>query len=121
MSLLTELRDLLPTPTARWSAILTSTLLLPAFLAPRFLQPLLAPTATEAEVVLAQLLVPALLALFFAYISLVSVIRSYREQSKQHALELQTHLAHFESLASEEKKRHDNFTKPLHYDHRGIV
>jgi hypothetical protein len=59
--------------------------------------------------------------LLCALATLLLVIRAYRDQSNQHALELQKQQAHFASTASDEKKRHDNFTKPLNYDNRGIV
>ena len=121
MSLLAELKDSLPTPVARWSALLTSTLLLPAFLAPRFLRPLLAPKATEAEIVLAQILLPALLVLVGSLFALISVIRAYHAHKTQHASELQNQTSVYEVMASEEKKRHDNFKKPIKYDNRGIV
>ena len=121
MSLLTELKVWLPTPVARWSALLTSILLPPSFLAPSFLQPLLAPKATEAEVILAQLLMPTLIVLFFAFATTISVIRAYHAKVKQHEIDLQQQRADLTSLASEEKKRNDEFTKPLKYDNRGIV
>lgn len=119
MSLLTELRDLLPTPVARWSTLLTSTLLLPAFLAPRFLQTLLAPKATEAEIVLAQLLLPALLVLFFAFLSLVSVIRAYHEQTAKHLEDLDAEREKHKAKISLKDFR--RFSEPIKYDNRGIV
>jgi hypothetical protein len=119
MSLLAELKDLLPTPVARWSALLTSTLLLPAFLAPRFLQPLLAPKATEAEIVLAQILMPALIILFGSLFTLLSVIRAYNTQKIQHAIELQKQREHYESLAEAERAK--RFAKPLNISNKHIV
>ncbi len=88
MNMIEELALLLPTKGARWSAGLTSTLLPLAFLAPHFLSPLM-PTATEVEIILAQILLPSLLATFGALLTLALVIRAYKELINSHKREIE--------------------------------
>lgn len=119
MDMREELILLLPTPSARWSALLTSVLLTPAFLAPSFLKPFLWPTATDKELALLQILTTTLVLLIGSLLILVSVVRAHNEQAKQHTLELQKQRQHFESLASAEKERNSNFNKKLEYPNLG--
>jgi hypothetical protein len=53
--------------------------------------------------------------------TLLSVIRAYNTQKIQHAIELQKQREHYESLALEEKKRHDRFNKKLDYPRLGVI
>lgn len=82
------LEHLLPTPSARWSVLLTGVLLTPAFLAPPFLKPLLWPTASDKELLLLQLLASILVLLIGSFVVLMLVIRAYREQEKLHQAEI---------------------------------
>ena len=73
MLIIEELKSLLPTPSARLSALLTGVLLTPAFLAPPFLKPLLWPTATERELVLLQISATVLVLFIGSFITFLIV------------------------------------------------
>ena len=81
---------LLPTPSTRWSALLTGVLLTPAFLAPPFLKPLLWPTATEKELLLLQLLASILVLLVGSLLVLVLILRDYKKQEIKHQKEIES-------------------------------
>jgi hypothetical protein len=53
--------------------------------------------------------------------SLLLVSRAYRLQAKQHAKELADQQLHFEQSAAEEKKRNNDFNRPLKIDTRYVV
>lgn len=115
------LEHLLPTPSARWSALLTGMLLPPAFLAPPFLKPLLWPTATDKELLLLQLLASILVLLVGSFVALVSAVHAYNDQLKRHAAELAKQRKELTDTTVADKKRQDEFLKPITYDNRGIV
>ncbi len=82
MNLREEIESLLPTRLTRWLALLTAALLSPAFVAPRFLQPLIAPNATEAEIVLLQILVSGVVAVFGTFFVLLAILFHLRSEEK---------------------------------------
>ena len=88
MNLREELQFLLPTRATRWVVLLTSTLLPLAFAAPRFLQPLFAPKATEAEIVLLQILLPGAIAVFGTLFVLLLIIWNLRNEEKNRRIVL---------------------------------
>ena len=72
-----EVTGLLPTTAARWVAMATPPTALAAFAAPHFLSPLL-PKSTEAEIVLAQLLLLSLVGLIGSLVVLGLVLHNYK-------------------------------------------
>ena len=82
MNLQEELELLLPTRGARWTAALTATLLPLVFSAPHFLQPLLMPKATEAEIVLLQILLSGVVAVFGTLLALLQILWYLRNEEK---------------------------------------
>ncbi|WP_077730036.1 hypothetical protein [Methylocaldum sp. 14B] len=120
MALETWLDDLLPTKWSRRLALATIAASGAAYSLPSFLPASYLPQSQE-QVFLLRLVLLLLLALVGSLFTLALVAHAYHAQTKQHALELQKQKEHFESLATEEKKPHDNFTKPIKYDNRGIV
>lgn len=121
MSLSEALEHLLPIPSARWSVLLTGGLLTPAFLAPPFLKPLLWPTATDTELLLLQLLTTILVLLIGSLVTLTFVVHAYNDQTNRHVAELARQRKELTDTAAANKKRQDEFLKPIQYDHRGIV
>lgn len=81
MNLRNEIERLLPTKTAKWTASLTIPLLPPLFAAPHILSPL-APAASEAEIILAQILLPTMIALIGTLVILSSVLHAYHTKSE---------------------------------------
>ena len=77
-----KLADLLPTTAARWSASLTGMLMPFGFFLPHSLSPLW-PKSTEAEIVLAQMLLPALIAVAGSLIALWSVVVRCKELQQE--------------------------------------
>ena len=120
MALETWLDDLLPTKWSRRLALATIGASGVAYSLPSFLPASFLPQSQE-QIFLLRIVLLLLLALIGSLFTLVLVVRAYNTQTKQHALEIQKQREHYESLASEEKKHHDNFTKPIKYDNRGIV
>lgn len=121
MNISEVLEHLLPTPSARWSAFLTGVLLTPAFLAPPFLKPLLWPTATDTELLLLQLLASILVLFVGSFTALAFIVVAYNDQTKRHSAELARQRKEFTDTAAADKKRQDEFLKPIQSDHRGIV
>ncbi|MDP3125028.1 MAG: hypothetical protein Q8M84_05275 [Thiobacillus sp.] len=77
MSLVEELRSLLPTRVAKWTLALTALLLPLAIKSPLFLKPLLWPTASEKDIVLYQILVTTLLLLVGLFVTIISIWHHY--------------------------------------------
>ena len=113
MNLLEELEFLLPTRGAKWTALLTITLLPFAFSAPRSLQPLLAPKATDAEIVVAQILLPTLIALFGALITFLLIIVHLRNEEKTRRVLLkELNDAYQKNAPLIKRQREENTSKP---------
>jgi len=83
-----EIEHLLPTKGARWTVVLTSLLLTPAFQAPVFLKPFLWTTATEKYISLLQIIATILVLLVGSFITLYLVVRAYNELIKKHEKEI---------------------------------
>jgi hypothetical protein len=77
MSLLEELKHLLPTRVAKWTVALTALLLPLAIESPLFLKPLLWPTASEKDIVLYQISATALLVLVGTFVTILSIWHHY--------------------------------------------
>jgi hypothetical protein len=81
MSLPDEIAGLLPTKSARLAALATLTAAPPSFLLPHFVSPLL-PQSTQAEIVLAQILLPTLIGLVGSLTVLLLVLIHLRQVEK---------------------------------------
>lgn len=91
-----EVAGLLPTRATRLVALATAPLAAGGFYLPHHLSPLW-PTSTQAEIVLAQILVPALIGLVGALTLLVLVLRELHRRTRAHEAEM--------AAAAEEKKK----------------
>jgi len=56
-----------------------------------------------------------------SFIALVSVVRAYNDQIKRHAAELAKQQKELTDTTAADKKRQEDFLKPITYDNRGIV
>lgn len=73
MSVIEELKSVLPTKVARWTVVLIWPLLLLAFHTPEFLKPLLWSKSTEKDIALYQILAILLVLLIAAFVISLSV------------------------------------------------
>jgi len=120
MALETWLDDLLPTKWSRRLALATIGASGVAYSLPSFLPASFLPQSPE-QIFLLRLVLLLLSALVGSLVTLFLVIRAYNKQKIQHAVELQKQREHYESLALEEKKRHDGFNKKLDYPRLGVI
>lgn len=116
----TALVELLPTKWSRWTAGSSLPLTVAAYNLPSLLP--LSGQATEPLTLFLMKLSLSISTLWLvSFLTLVLVILAYREQSKQHTLELKKQREVFEAQASEESKRNNKSNRKLDYPNIGVI